>query len=159
MKTSTIIWLVIIIAVLGIGLYFYYQIPSPANQAQKAATDDASAQNAVPAAPITAPMQATVLYGPNGFSPSSATVKQGGTVTFVNQGSGKMWVGADKHPIHEDYDGTNKNQHCAAGYGGPAPFDQCSVGSTYSFTFTKTGSWEYHNHANASDGGIIEVVQ
>ena len=142
---------------MGLGWYFYSQTLSPANPAPTAVTNDNSAQNAA-AAPSAAPMQSTVTYGPNGFSPSSVTVKQGGTVTFVNQGSGKMWIGADQHPTHENYDGTNKNQHCASGYNGPAPFDQCSAGSTYSFTFNKTGSWDYHNHANAGDEGTIVVV-
>ena len=101
---------------------------------------------------------ATITYGPQGFSPASLTVPAGTTVTFVDQGASRMWVASDPHPTHQAYDGTTKDQHCAAGYSGPVPFDQCSAGASYTFTFTKAGTWGYHNHGNAADKGTVVVT-
>jgi len=103
-----------------------------------------------------------ITYTDNGFSPKNVTVPLGGTVTFVNQSSHGMWVASDVHPTHTDYDGTTKNAHCAAGYTGPIPFDECKpdgAGASYTFTFTKAGSITYHNHVFASDTGTITVTE
>lgn len=100
----------------------------------------------------------TITYTDEGFSPKSVSVPVGTTVTFVNQTSNPMWVGSAMHPDHVIYDGTTRAAHCAAGYAGPTPFDQCASGTSYSFTFTKTGEWKYHNHADASAFGSIVVT-
>lgn len=91
----------------------------------------------------------------NGFTPDNISVKIGDTVKFINKSSGKMWVGSDVHPTHTDYDGTSLRDHCATG-ATPA-FDQCASGAEYSFTFTKTGSFNYHNHARATMKGVVVV--
>lgn len=103
-----------------------------------------------------APTSATVIYGPQGFSPANVTIAQGGTVTFMNQGGGDMWVAGGSHPMHDGYDGTTEAQHCAPG--ATPSFDECATGTTYSFTFEKAGTWGYHNHVLASDYGTITVV-
>ncbi len=105
----------------------------------------------------TAPKTVTVLYGPGGFSPSTVTIRAGDTVTFVNNGGDEMWVASAPHPSHTGYDGTSRDQHCAAGYTGPQPFDQCAVGTNYSFMFQKAGTWAYHNHGNSADHGAVVV--
>jgi plastocyanin len=100
----------------------------------------------------------TITYTKDGFSPANLTVPVGTTVTWVNQTSDRMWVGADEHPTHREYDGSSTPEHCVNNApASSAVFDQCSAGSTYSFTFTKTGSWDYHNHARSSHGGTITV--
>lgn len=99
-----------------------------------------------------------VTYTNQGFSPKTVTIPVGTKVTFVNQTSGRMWIGSAPHPTHQGYDGTTASQHCAAGYTGPAPFDECSAGTAFSFTFTKVGAWPYHNHASASDFGNVIVT-
>lgn len=106
----------------------------------------------------TTPSGVTVVYGNQGFSPSSVTVPLGTTVTFVKQASDEMWIASDPHPTHQGYDGTTRSQHCALGYAGPAPFDECSAGTAFSFTFSKVGTWGYHNHGNPGDKGTIIVV-
>lgn len=100
----------------------------------------------------------TITYGPNGFSPANVTIAPGTTVTWVNSGSGRMWIGSDEHPTHTEFDGTSTSQHCVNGAPANASvFDQCSAGSSFSFTFTKAGTWGYHNHAQSSAGGTITV--
>jgi len=102
-------------------------------------------------------MSATITFNGDAFSPSNVTIAQGGTITFTSTG-GPMWIASDPHPIHNGYDGTTQQQHCAAGYTGPKPFDQCSQGTSFSFTFSKVGSWGYHDHLNAGLGGTVTVV-
>ncbi|MCR4326012.1 MAG: hypothetical protein NUV59_04430 [Patescibacteria group bacterium] len=102
------------------------------------------------------PMSAEVTYNGRTFSPATVTVKKGGTVTFRDT-SGTMWVASGQHPSHTVYDGTSRQEHCAADYSGPMPFDQCSPSSTYKYTFEKSGTWEYHDHVNASARGSVVV--
>ncbi len=107
---------------------------------------------------IVAPKTVTVTYGEKGFSPASVTIAKGDTVTFINSTVERpLWVGADEHPDHVEYDSTDRSTHCAVGYTGPKPFDQCGKGNSYSFTFTKTGSFDYHNHASAQFEGVVIV--
>lgn len=151
------VWVVLVVLVaLGLGWYFWGQnasvVTTPQTQTQGTTTP--------PTTPTTtqAPMSATVTYGPNGFSPSTVTIAKGGTVTFTAAaGADEMWIASDPHPTHQGYDGTTKSQHCAAGYSGPAPFDQCTTGTSFSFTFNQVGTWGYHNHGNSADRGTVVV--
>lgn len=155
MKTSTVAWIIIVLILLGAGWYFFSNRSTTLSPTQNIAIENS--QNPAAPSPETAgaSMSASVAYGPDGFSPSTVTVAKGGVVTFKNGGTGKMWVAADMHPTHEGYDGTTKDQHCPDAAG--VAFDQCSVGPAYSFTFEKTGEWQYHNHVNAGDVGTVIV--
>ncbi|OGZ64241.1 MAG: hypothetical protein A3A98_02565 [Candidatus Staskawiczbacteria bacterium RIFCSPLOWO2_01_FULL_40_39] len=104
------------------------------------------------------PANHEVIYTDPGYSPSELIIKIGDTVTFKNQSSREIWTGSAMHPVHTAYSGTSLQQHC------PDPsntsFDQCKSeqpGTSWSFTFTKAGTWGYHNHVNASHFGKIIV--
>jgi len=85
-----------------------------------------------------------VVYGQNGFSPSVLRVKKGETVTFRNDLVTKMWVAVDPHPNHTDLPGFDATKGLLQG-------------QTYVHTFTKVGTFGYHNHLNASMKGTIIV--
>ncbi len=109
-------------------------------------------------APTPKPTSATITYTDNGFSPTSLMIAQGTKVTFVNNASDAFWPASNVHPTHSLYDGTTLQQHCADPTA--TTFDACgpiAPGSSWSFTFTKTGTWTYHNHLNPSEGGTITV--
>jgi plastocyanin len=111
------------------------------------------AQTNTPASPATA-SNVTVTYTDSGFSPKSVTVKRGQSVTFINQSSRSMWVGADDHPTHTKYPVKSAGD-CLG-----SSFDSCKgsgSGQSWSFTFTETGSWGYHNHTRAADRGTVVV--
>lgn len=93
---------------------------------------------------IPAPIEQIVTYRESGFSPATLRVKVGTTVVFKNEESEPMWVASNPHPIHTDYPGFDAKR----GY---------AQGESYSFTFTKPGSWKYHNHLGPSEGGTIIV--
>ncbi len=110
----------------------------------------------------TAPMSVTVTYDGKSYSPQNVTIKKGGTVTWKNTSSGNMWVASAQHPTHTVYDGTSRSAHCAAGYTGATPFDQCkgeAKGVDYSFKFDKVGDNGYHDHINASAFGKVTVTE
>lgn len=98
-----------------------------------------------------------VRYGASGFTPATVTIQAGQKVTFVNDTTGPMWVGADEHPTHTEYDGTDRATHCSGSYTGPTPFDQCMAGASYTYVFTKAGTFDYHNHSAAQFGGTVVV--
>lgn len=102
----------------------------------------------------------TVTYADDGFAPAALEIAIGDTIEFVNQSSGDLWVAADEHPTHTSYDGTSAREHCADGTNASGSFDQCArsgPGISWSYTFTKAGSFDYHNHARAADGGTVVV--
>ncbi|WP_414836602.1 plastocyanin/azurin family copper-binding protein [Candidatus Nanohalococcus occultus] len=99
----------------------------------------------------------TVYFTDSGFQPSSITVEEGTTVTWINNASKTMWVGSNRHPTHRQYAGNSLAEHCEAGDQNMAAFDQCTTGDRFSFTFEKTGTWGYHNHQPFERGGTVTV--
>lgn len=98
----------------------------------------------------------TVIHNSSGFFPQTLTVEQGTTVTWQSTGS-SMWVASDAHPTHTGYSGTSLSEHCGDSSTAAERFDSCDAMDSYSFTFTKTGEWSYHNHLRASQSGTIVV--
>ena len=102
-----------------------------------------------------------VTYTDQGFSPKSVTVPKNTTIVFTNNSTHRMWVATAMHPTHEVYDGTTTSEHCADGVVTNGTFDQCQAvdaGASWSYTFSKVGSWNYHNHSRSSDFGSVVVT-
>jgi len=99
----------------------------------------------------------TIYLTESGFQPSDLTIEQGETVNWINNASNSMWVASDQHPSHTNYADSTIYQHCQRGDQTEAAFDQCSSGEEFSFTFEKTGEWNYHNHDRAVQGGTVTV--
>lgn len=101
-------------------------------------------------AAYTTPKQLTtsveVAMTASGFSPNNITVKSGTIVVFKNTDSSGHWPASNPHPIHSDLSEFDSKQ--------PVP-----AGGSYSFTFTKVGTWGYHDHLNASHRGTVTVTQ
>ena len=179
MSTTGWLWAIVAVVIIGLGAWWFIsQSSSPAPVPQQSAaaetgssgtpnspsnitqggSDTGMQDNGVTTSNTSgAPMSATITYTAQGFQPSSVTIAKGGTVTWVDQVGGPMWVASNVHPTHTVYDGTSRTTHCAAGYSGPAPFDECGTGTSYSFTFDQTGSFSYHNHASAQFTGAVIV--
>ncbi len=87
----------------------------------------------------------TVTYSDAGYQPGSITVKVGTKVTFKNESTGGMWTASAVHPTHQLLPG----------------FDQLksvTKGGMYEYTFTKVGTWKYHNHVKPEDTGTVVVT-
>lgn len=156
-RTSQVIWVVGIVAVLG-TMYLWWSSSQNSVPATPASFQNSPLPtSANGAAGTSVPRAVAVTFNGSGFSPQSVTVAQGGTVTFASTGA-LMWVASDPYPLQNGYDGTTEQQHCAQGYPGLAPFDQCSSGTSFSFTFDKVGTWGYHDYLEQSAAGTVTVV-
>ena len=155
------VWIVIIVIILLALGFFAYSMTSEDNGPTGTATTSDATPGIVdtvlpPTATSTTPI--TITYDGDSFSPDNVTVPVGTTVTWTNDSSDRMWIGSNEHPTHTRYDGTAASEHCANGTAtSPSVFDQCGAGTEYTFTFTKAGTWGYHNHANSSAGGTVTV--
>ena len=159
-----LIAVIVVAAITGVVLYFFTSQSAPSTQQPTIQTQTIQTQSESTTTTTTinttttASKVVTVKYSTNGFSPKTVTISTGDKVTFVaTSGSGEMWIASNQHPTHQEYDATTKDQHCAAGYSGPAPFDECSAGIIFTFAFQKSGIWEYHSHRNPSNGGTVIV--
>lgn len=85
----------------------------------------------------------TITYTANGFEPSETTVKSGDKVKIVNESGDPLEFSSDPHPSH------TINPELNAG--------DTENGQSTTITLTKTGTWGFHNHYNASDHGSITV--
>jgi plastocyanin len=86
-----------------------------------------------------------VNYTAAGFVPKTIEIKAGQTVKFINKTSGALSVASDPHPTHTNYPEFDQWKSSAKGQ------------KEYSFTFTKIGTWGYHNHADESKTGTVIV--
>ncbi|MES2668729.1 MAG: plastocyanin/azurin family copper-binding protein [Patescibacteria group bacterium] len=166
MHTKTIlIGLIVLVLIAGAWFALSAERAAAPGMPEGASMQDAPANPAVPA-PMSDTEEdndsfaATVELTDSGFSPASVTVNRGETVRFVNTSSRGMWVGADEHPTHTEYDGTSTREHCADGRATNGTFDQCQqvpAGSMWDYTFEKSGTFGYHNHVGAGSVGTVVV--
>ena len=104
------------------------------------------------------PNATTVTYTDSGFSPQTATINVGDTVTFVNGSSSVMWPASAIHPTHTIYPGSSRSK-CGTAQEARI-FDACrsvAPGDSWSFAFEEAGEWGYHNHLRANHKGTIIV--
>jgi len=87
-----------------------------------------------------------VTYSDRGYSPKEITVKKGTKVTFKNESSSGMWTASGVHPTHQLLSGFDA-------------LKSVTNGGVYEYTFIKVGKWQYHNHINPTDGGMVIVVE
>ncbi|MEX1027362.1 MAG: hypothetical protein WD049_05055 [Candidatus Paceibacterota bacterium] len=159
MSSKGIVTVVVIIFVIGLGIFFLSQSDEAGTGESATSTDEMNEQETSNGAADAdgangSDDQAVVRYTAGGFEPGSVVIEQGETVQFVNESGRDMWVASAMHPTHEAYAGTTLREHCPDGSGA---FDQCEVGDQFSFTFEQVGEWNYHNHANASHFGTVVV--
>jgi len=159
MNTRTLITIVVI-ALVVIGGYFLISSRAAAPAPEENEEISTQGQEQEPVGDDS--YVALITYTDGGFSPATTNVKVGDTVRFVNNSARGMWVGADEHPTHTEYDGTATREHCAEGAATGGAFDMCRQGvpgEFWEFTFTKAGSFDFHNHAQSSHGGTVVVTE
>ncbi len=77
------------------------------------------------------------------FSPASITIPKGTSVTWTNLSGAPAKIASDPHPTHTDLPGLVSAV--------------LAESETYSFTFTQSGRWGYHNHEDPTVKGTIIV--
>jgi plastocyanin len=162
MNTKNISIAILAIALIAMGAYAFStnRVVAPSNEAVIEENSTGTGRAAMETEEDGGPTFKVVTLTDNGFSPTSITIARGETIRFVNDSSRNMWVGADEHPTHTEYDGTSTREHCANGMNTGASFDQCTAvakGVSWDYTFEKSGTFGYHNHVGASNTGTIVV--
>lgn len=145
------IWAALAVIVIGGGLAVALNRPAeqPRQTAEPPTTTTQPSANKEPQIPPETEVQITTIkYGDNGFEPKEITVKPGTKVSFINNTQIPMYVASDPHPHHDDYPefdaGVVLQRH-------PQP------GEDFSFTFDKSGTWAFHNHAMPEHTGTVKV--
>lgn len=157
---KTVFTILVIIALAGIGGYFFLRTPvvpsapsaekTPANSANEQETPQPQDQN------TSSPAEETVnvvIYSDSGYSPKTITIKVGESITFKNQSSKSMWPASAMHPTHRVYPTTGG---CLG-----STFDACrgvQSGDSWSFQFDIPGTWKYHDHLNPSSSNSGTVI-
>lgn len=135
----------IIVAVAAVIALVTVLIVSSNGDDDKKEAPATSAPVSTPKAKVTASTtqsnQSTVTITASGFSPKTMTVKVGEAVTWKNESNNSVIVASDPHPTHTDLPGFESSA--------------LTSGGTYTFTFTKAGSFGYHNHNNPSTKGTV----
>jgi plastocyanin len=169
---------IIVVVIVVLGGYFLLKGPSAPSSNLPSSTVSQETQPTSPAQTNQAPLPGSngqvpsgpepqvqnsqnenvITYTDSGYSPSTLRVKIGETVTFKNESSKSMWPASAFHPTHTVYSGTSLDEHCPDTAG--TAFDACKgflPGSSWSFKFTKAGTWKYHDHLNPGATGTIVV--
>ena len=128
------ILLLVIIIILAAGAYFLLKRDSKSGVGDSNSGVDQS----------TTEKTVVSMTDENGFSPSSINIKQGETVVFKNNGIRDHWPASAIHPTHQVYPEFDPKKVVV-------PVD------SWSFTFTKKGSWRYHDHLSPTFTGTINV--
>lgn len=86
-----------------------------------------------------------VSYDGKAYSPSSVSIKTGDVVIFKNNSSVDFWPASAPHPAHTDYPEFDAKKAIAPG-------------GKFQFSFTKVGTWKFHDHLNPSAYGSVTVA-
>jgi len=96
-------------------------------------------------APRAAVSDYEISYTNAGFTPGTLEVPLGARVTFQNHSDIPLWAASDPHPTHTDYPEFDAQKDYLPG-------------QAYTFQFTKSGTFGFHNHERSLDRGIIRVT-
>lgn len=86
----------------------------------------------------------TITETESGFVPSTITINIGDTVVFKSGTKDYFWPASDPHPTHTLF----------SAFDPKAPL---KADNTWSFTFSKVGTWPYHDHLMPIFRGLITV--
>lgn len=131
MRKSGLVGIIIIIILAAIVIIALVHKSSPNTPSTNNSSQSQSGSNQ--------PTSGTINIRDMMFTPSQITVAQGGTVTWTNNDT-------ITHAVVDDLNNV----------GGPHSGD-IAPGGSYSFTFNKTGSFQYHDPGHTSMRGTIVV--
>ncbi len=86
-----------------------------------------------------------IVLTENGFEPASITIKQFDIVRFRTGTDKNFWPASDLHPLHDIYPEFDPKM--------PIKPDE-----SWSFRFTRVGTWKFHDHLFSAHRGVIVVT-
>jgi plastocyanin len=127
-----LILIIVLVIIIAGGLILGHRRSNPTNTSTASSNQSSGSSSSAPAT-------GNIKINNMMFTPSQITVAKGGTVTWTNDDT-------TTHTVVDDL----------ANVGGPHSGD-IAPGSTYSFTFNKAGSFQYHCTIHPSMRGTIVV--
>ena len=85
-----------------------------------------------------------IVLRDDGFHPTTTKIYKGDTVEFVTQRGKYFWPASNQHPAHTVYSEFDSKRPVA-------PTE------SWKFTFTKTGTWGFHDHLHSFFTGVVIV--
>ena len=86
-----------------------------------------------------------IVLTEKGYVPSDVTIRRGSTVTFSTELEKVHWPASNIHPTHDVYPEFD-------------PLRPLDPEEEWSFTFVRTGDFNFHDHIRAYYLGTIHVV-
>ncbi len=136
---------IVVVAVLALGTFLVIQ--SNNNNGDKTSTENQSSSTSSDSNSTESVSELTIIYSDSGFSPQSAIVKSGGTITWVNESSDELQVGVNPHPSHSGDKEITDGQFVLS----------IASGEKTSVRVEKKGTYNYHNHLSSLDSGTVKV--
>jgi plastocyanin len=133
-RSGLVLIIILIILIAAVAVALTHKSSPSTNNSQNNTNNNSTTANS-----NSQPATGTINIRNMMFTPSQITVAKGGTVTWTNNDN-------TTHTVIDDL----------SNVGGPASGD-IAPGSSYSFTFTKTGSFQYHCRIHPSMRGTIVV--
>lgn len=150
-NTTYVLVTVALLLLVGVGVYAFTSDADDTKPLTPTTSSDSGSQTSTETksnTPATSTSSenvstATITFDGNTFSPSTITVKSGTTITLNNTSNVPVELSSADHPSHRDNPELNMRT--------------VSPRSSGTLTVTKTGTWGYHDHIDASKTGTIIV--
>ncbi len=126
--------LLIFIAIISVGAGLLYFDTSKKQNEDVDTTPEVAPENAF-----------VVTLTPDGYEPADFTIAVGTAVTFKSATGKPHWPASNLHPSHEIYSEFD-------------PLQPVDPDKSWTFIFTKEGSWNFHDHMRAYYTGTVHVV-
>lgn len=101
-------------------------------------------RNSPPPPKTVSPVQAVVRISEDGFEPSTIRVKKGTVLVWKNDDTEAHRVAANPFPTHTDLPALDSKQNIAPG-------------ADYSFVFSDSGEFHYHDELAPKNNGTVIV--
>ncbi len=142
---------VVVVAILAIGAFLLVnnKNKSTSSSSTTSSSDNSSTSGSSDNSSSSTPASdtVTITYTDSGFSPSSAKVKNGGQIIWVNKSGSQVQIGVNPHPTHTGDRMITNGQFTL----------DLDDGQQTTVNVTKTGTFGYHNHLLPNDTGTITV--
>lgn len=134
-KVLGIVALILAVAIVALALLLLGQNAKDEKPVQSPASQPEQVQNGI---------EAQVAITEEGFVPATLSVTPGTTVTWTNRGTQPRAIASDDHPEHEALPGLHSTVL--------APHQ------SYTYTFTREGTFGYHDETTLTMHGVVTVV-
>ncbi len=148
---------VVVVAVLAILAFLFVNSNKDSSKENKTIDQEAAdtttessndnSQSSTDNTAVEVPESVTIVYTNTGFSPKSAMMKVGGSLTWTNNSDDEIQLGVNPHPGHTGDRSITGGEFVVA----------LGKGESKTIVVSENGTFGYHNHLNPDNKGTITV--